>query len=368
MKRILAIAWKEMLHILRDPRSLGVAILMPAAMMLLFGYAIDMELKDLRVGILDMDQSTASRTLIREMTSSGFIVEAKRLHSRDQIDPGFRRNEFYAAIIIPRGYEESLATEPVTRVQAIIDGADGSTATSVSIYLQAVIQRINTSMASSAGGNVAMPIEARMRFLFNPQLRSADFIVPGLAALVLMMICALLTSIAVTREKETGTLEQILTTPVAPGQVIIGKVIPYTLLSALDTALILGVGYWVFDVPMRGNWFVLAGYSFIYLLIALGLGLVISAVSKTQQVAMMLALVATLLPTMLLSGFVFDHSSMPVILQWIGQIIPATHYLKVVRGVMLVGRSWFPVQLAVLSGMAVFLLVVAVKRFNVRLD
>ncbi len=368
MRRILAIAHKEMLHILRDPRSLSVAILMPAAMVLLFGYAIDMELNNLRVAILDRDRSPDSRALIREMTSSGFIVEAKRLHDRSEIDPGFRRREFYAAIIIPQGYAASLATQPNTRVQAIIDGADGSTAATVALYLHAVVQRMNLDLAMEQAGGAHLPIEARTRFLFNPQLRSADFIVPGLAAVVLMMICALLTSIAVTREKETGTLEQILTTPVAPGQVIIGKVIPYILLSAFDTVLILAVGYLVFDVPMRGSWLVLAGYSFIYLMIALGLGLVISAISKTQQVAMMLALVATLLPTMLLSGFVFAHSSMPLVLQWVGKIIPATYYLVVVRGVMLAGRSWFPLELGVMIGMAVVLLTVAVKRFKVRLE
>jgi len=192
--------------------------------------------------------------------------------------------------------------------------------------------------------------------------------VPGLTAVIMIMICALLTSIAVTREKETGTLEQILTAPIASYQVMVGKVVPYMLIAAIDTALVLIVGRLVFHVPMEGSWWVLAGYSLVYLFISLAFGLLISAISKTQQVAMLMALLITMLPSLILSGFVFSIASMPRVLQWIAHLVPATYYLRVIRGIMLAGRSWFPFEGGVMLLMAAGFMTLAVKRFKSRLD
>ncbi len=368
MRRVIGIARKEILHILRDPRSLAVAILMPAMMVLLFGFAINLELRDLPVGILDLDRSSASRELVRSMTSSGFIVNGGYLSSRSEIEPGFRHNRFQAALVIPCGYARSLIRNPSTEVQVLIDGADGATAATVDNYINAVIAMTNRSSLPRSLAPSLPLLEARIRYFFNPQLVSAHFIVPGLVALVMVMICAILTSITVAREKETGTMEQILTAPVGAHQIILGKVIPYILIGALDASLILAIGHLVLDVPMHGSWMVLAGYSMLYLLIALALGLLISTVARTQQVAMMLALITTLLPTLLLSGFIFDHSSMPVVLQYLSRIIPATYYLRVIRSIMLVGRNWFPLEGGVMLGMTIVLLITAVKRFKSRLE
>lgn len=358
MRRILAIARKELIHIARDPRSLAVAILMPLAMVLMYGSVIDMELRDLQVAILDEDHSDDSRDLVRAMTASGFIVEAARLNSRDEIEPGFRQGKFRAAVVLPRD---------LARVQILVDASDAATAATVDNYLQAVVMRTARQQRQAAG--VPPPaFTARTRIWFNPELASANFVVPGLVALVLMMICALLTSIAITREKETGTLEQILTTPVHAGQVIIGKVLPYVALGALDTALILLTGRLVFGVPMNGSWLALAGYALLFNLIALGVGLLISARLTSQRVAMMAALMATMLPTMILSGFMFPIAGMPRPLQAICQLMPATHFLIILRGVMLKGQNWFPVQTAVLLTMAVVLLAAATRSFRQRLE
>ena len=204
--------------------------------------------------------------------------------------------------------------------------------------------------------------------LYNAELTSSHFIVPGLVAIVLIMICALLTSIAITREKETGTLEQVLTTPVSAGQVIVGKLLPYMALGAFDAVLILVVGQLLFQVPMRGSVLALAGYSLLYVLISLALGLLISALVKTQRVAMMLALTLTMLPAMILSGFIFPVRSMPLPLQGLAHLIPATYFLTVIRGIMLVGRNWYPLEGGVMLAMAVGLLVVAARRFGTRLE
>lgn len=368
MKRVLAIARKEFLHILRDGRSLAVALLMPLAMVLLYGYAIDMELRGLPIAVLDFDRGPESRALLADLTSSGFIVEARRLDSRDEIEPGFRRGEFLAALVVPAGHGRALAAGDEAPVQLVVDGSDGSTASAVRNYLSQVVELHDRRRAAEAGRPLPRPLELRPRFWFNPQLVSPHFIVPGLAAVILVMICALLTSIAIVREKETGTLEQMLTAPVSAGEVILGKIQPYLLIGAIDTALIFAVGRFVFGVPMAGSWWALAGYTALYLWVALGLGLLISALVKTQQVAMLIALMATLLPTLLLSGFIFSHASMPLPLQIVGRVVPATWYLRIVRGVMLSGVDAWPREAAVLAGMGFGLTALAVRRFRARLD
>ncbi len=368
MRRVLAVARKEMYHILRDRRSLTVAIAMPILMLLLYGYAIDMEIKELPVGILDEDHSASSRDFIRQMTSSDFIVDAARLSSRSDVEPGFRRARFRAVLIIPNGFAESLVNRPGSQVQILIDGADATTAAAADNYLKAVVARFTAGLVAGPARSVAAPVSPEIRILFNPELVSANFIVPGLVAIILVMICALLTSLAITREKETGTMEQVLTTPLLPRQLIVGKVTPYLGIGCLDTILILFVGHTVFGVPMAGSWWVLALYSLIYLFIALALGLLISAVANTQRVAMMVALVATLLPTLILSGFIFPRASMPPALQAFGYLIPATYYVEVIRGIMLKGRAWFPFQGGVMVGMGAVLMMMAVRRFGTRLE
>lgn len=368
MKRILAVARKETRHIWRDPRSLAVAIAMPLMMVVLYGYAIDMELKQLAVAFLDQDRTPASADLRRELTSSEFIIAVETLSDRRDIEPGFRQGRFRAALIIPVGYSERLLNEAESPVQIFVDGSDGSTAATVDNYLQAVMARINRRLTGEALGVESFLIEPQTRILFNPQLVSAHFIVPGLVALILVMICALLTSIAIARERETGTLEQILTTPVAPAEVIIGKVIPYMLIGAVDAALILAAGTWIFGVPMNGSWWVLAGYTLIYIFISLALGLLISTFARTQQIAMIAALMGTMLPTLLLSGFIFSISSMPWILQQLSRIIPATYYLQIIRGIMLKGQNWYPGEAGALTVMAIFLITAAIFRFREKLD
>lgn len=367
MRRLKAIARKEMLHILRDRRSLGVAVAMPLVLVILYGYALDMELKDLRVAILDQDGSPASRDLVRTMTSSGFIVDAGRLTDRAAVEPGFRAGRWHAVLAVPASYGRDLAAGRTAQVQLLIDGADASTAATVENYLLAVVDMVDAGLAVRTTGPAPGPRPA-LRVLYNPELTSSHFIVPGLVAIVLVMICALLTSIAITREKETGTLEQVLTTPVSSGQVIVGKLLPYLVLGAVDAALIIGAGRLLFGVPMRGSAAALAGYTLLYVLISLALGLLISALVRTQRVAMMAALSLTMLPAMILSGFIFPVASMPGPLQAVAHVIPATWFLRIIRGVMLVGRDWYPVEGGVMLAMAAGLLVLAGRRFGTRLE
>jgi len=366
MRRLRAMARKEMLHILRDPRSLVVAVGMPLMLVVIYGFALDMELKDLPLAVLDRDHTEASRDLVRAMTSSGFIVVAADLHDRAAVEPGFRRGRFQAALVVPENYGRDLAAGRGAQVQLLIDGADASTAATVENYLRAVLDLVNVRLAVASAAPAATGPRPVPRVLYNPELTSSHFIVPGLVAIVLIMICALLTSIAITREKETGTLEQVLTTPVRAAQVIVGKLLPYLALGAFDALLIVVAGRVLFHVPMNGSVLALAGYSLLYVLIALALGLLISAVVRTQRVAMMLALTVTMLPAMILSGFVFPVRSMPPPLQVVAHLVPATYFLRIIRGIMLVGRNWYPFEGGVMLLMAVVLLVLAAKRFGAR--
>lgn len=368
MRRILAVARKEIFHILRDKRSLGVAILMPLGMLMIYGYALDTELENLPVGIMDLDHTVESRNLVRRMTSSGFIVEAAQVDSRDEVEVGFRRRKYRAVVVIPHDYARDILRRRSADVQVLIDGADGSTAATVDNYMRAVLSMAAADEQRAETGESFAPVDPRVRIHFNPELESSHFIVPGLVALVLMMICALLSSVAITREKETGTLEQVLTTPVSRAEVIIGKLLPYSVIGAFDAAIVVTVGKIVFGVPMEGHWVVLAAYSILFVLVALALGLVISAVARTQRVAMTMALLTTFMPTLLLSGFIFDHSSMPPVLRWIAQIVPATPYLKIVYGVMLKGQAWFPRQTIVLLVMFVALMAISTRRFRTTME
>lgn len=361
MRRLLAVARKEVLHILRDRRSLAIAVLMPLMMLLLYGFVIDLELKALPVAILDLDRTPASRSAITDLVSSGFIVDAERLSSREGIEPGFRRDRFRAALIVPEGFAESLARGEASPVQVIVDGADGSTAATVDNYVNAGVVLAAHKILAERGEAPRPPIDPRIRIYFNPELKSTHFIVPGLVAVVLTMICAMLTSISLTREKETGTLEQMLTTPVTSWQITAGKLLPYMILGSIDAAIVLALGRIVFRVPMEGSWLALSGYSLLFVLISLSLGLLISALATTQRVAMMAALVATFLPALILSGFVFAQSSMPLPLRVIGQLVPATHYLVIIRGIMLKGQGWFPQQTAILLLMLAGLVGASVK-------
>jgi len=365
MNRVLAIARKELAHILRDRRSLAVAILMPLAMVMLYGAAIDMELRGLSVGLLDQDRSVASRDFGRALSSSGFVKVVERLEDREQVEPGFRQSRFLAAVVIPRGFAEDMASGPEARLQVLVDASDAATAATADNYLKAVVALVASREAELSS---AAPFELRTRVWFNPQLRSPDFVVPGLVALILMMICALLTSIAIAREKESGTLEQILTTPVTPLQVILGKVIPYVALGALDAALILLAGRLVFGVPMAGSWWVLAAYCLLFIFIALAVGLLISSRAGSLRVAMIAAIIVTMLPTMILSGFVFPLSSMPWVLRLLCRIMPPTHFLVIIRGIMLKGRLWFPIETTVLVAAGLLLMTAAVRSFRQDLE
>ncbi len=366
MLGILPVIRKEFIHIWRDPRTLAIIILMPILQLFIFGYAIDMDVRDIKIGIMDQSRTPASRELIQKFTGSGYFEETVAIQKRAEIEDLFRSRKIKAALIIPVDYAKSIKREGVTSVQVLIDGSDSNTGSIV----------LNTTRQLLAGASFEisninrLPMQITSTIWYNPEQESNHFVVPGLVAVLLMMICALLTSITITREKETGTMEQLLVAPLKPYQIIVGKVLPYVVLASVAATIILLIGRFWFKVPFTGSVLLLATLSIIYLVTALAFGILISTIARTQQTAMMMALMATMLPSVILSGFVFPVASMPLFLQGIAKIIPATHFLFIIRGILLKGNDisvLFP-YVIYLAALSLLLLVISVKRFKVRLD
>ncbi|OQX62228.1 MAG: hypothetical protein B5M56_07020 [Desulfococcus sp. 4484_241] len=355
---------KEFIHIARDRRSLLILFLMPVLMMFVFGYAINMDVKHIRMGICDLSRTPTSRALIEAVSASPYFDVTVRYEDPRLTGELFRRREIRAAVIIPREFARDLGASGVARIGVITDGTDANTATLAQNYLEGLF----LERSLSAGG-VEFPVRIKSRILYNPDMESSHFVVPGIVALLLIMIGALLTSVTIVREKETGTLEQILVSPIRGYEVVLGKALPYLVLAFGIAVFIIIFGCLWFHVPMLGSWSWLTLFCIIYLFTSLAIGLMISTLVSTQQVAMMLALVATLLPSVMLSGFIFPVASMPAPLRVVSRIVPATYFLEIIRGIMLKGNGPAELWRPVLAMIAVGLLftVMAIRRFRLKL-
>ncbi|MCE5269995.1 ABC transporter permease [bacterium] len=363
--KIITLACKEGRHILRDRRSLAIVFLLPVMMVLLYGYAINLDVKDIRVAVVDYDHSALSRHTLEVMEGSGYFRAVAHAPDVRQAGEFIYSREAKAILVFPRRFERDAARPGGAEVQLLLDGSDSNTGAIAASYLTMILAGLN-ELPAAAGGL----IEVRPRILYNPELKSGDFVVPGLAAIILMMICALMTSVTIAREKESGTLEQILTSPIGASQILLGKVLPYLAIAYIEFLLLVSFAWFWFGVPMRGSLVLLLVMTTSYLYCALGIGIAISSSVRTQQVAMSMALVMTMLPSVMLSGFIFPLTSMPLALQYIGRIIPATYYIRIVRAVMLKGASFEAVwvDFAVLTGMGMLFLAIGVRKFTTRLS
>jgi ABC-2 type transport system permease protein len=357
---------KEFWHIIRDPQTLLIIIAIPIVMMFLYGYAITMEMRHIPTIINDLSHSTESTNFIRQVSSSDFFRLQPQPVQAQNVDTIFRRNLAKCIITIPVDFAQTINSEQFTNIQILIDASDPNSAKLINSYLNTIISQYNQKL----NANNLQAFTITPRFLYNPDLKSAFFFVPGLIAIILLLISTLLTSIAIVKEKENGTLEQILVSPVTSLQIILGKIIPYLGLAFMDGLLILWIGTIWFHVPNQGSLSLLLLSMLLYTFCGLSFGLLISTIAKTQQVALMLALMSTMLPTILLSGFMFPISSMPIILQMISKIIPATHFITIIRGIMLkgVGIQALAPQFIYLALLSTFLIVVSLKKFKNNLE
>jgi ABC-2 type transport system permease protein len=365
--RILAILKKEFIHIRRDPRSLVIVFLLPILMVLLYGHAITFDIRDIKLGVLDQDNTSASHDLLDHALSSRYFKLAGTLTSREEIEAAFLHRRMTAVLIIPHGFAADLASAPQSEVQVIVDGSNANSATVAINYLKSYFVTRSLQMNAMV---VRPPLDLEPRVWYNPDLKSSHFIVPGLVAVIMMLICALLTSVTVARERETGTMEQILVSPVRSVEIILGKTLPYILLAFMDGLLVIVFAWLTFGVPFRGEPLWLLFYALIFIYTCLSFGIFISARVPNQQLALMMAMVSTLLPSILLSGFVFPLVSMPRILQYLSYIVPAKYFLVIIRGIMLKGLAgpmlWQPALFLVIFG--TLLILISVKRFKINLE
>ena len=362
MKRpkIITLATKETRHILRDPRSLALVFFLPVFMVLLYGYAVNLDIRHVQLALVDYDRSELSREVVRRMAGSDYFEFTGRYGQVEEARREVVEGRSFGVLVFPAGFSENAVTGGA-RVQLLLDGSDPNTATIIQGYFKGFIEQFNLSLSGKQP-----PFEVRPRILYNPDLESRVFIVPGLAGVLLMIICALMTSVAITREKESGSLELMLTTPIRAYQVIMGKVIPYVVIAFLEAVLIVGISHFWFQVPVRGSLLILFSMTMGYVFCALALGITISASVETQKVAMTASLIGTMLPSMILSGFIFPISSMPFVLRLTSYVIPATYYLRIIRGVMLkdVGVMELWGELAAMLAIGTVFLLIGVKKFK----
>ncbi len=363
---ILTFARKEFFHILHDPRTLAIIFIMPVVQLIMFGYALRMEIQNVDLAVVDLAKSRLSREIIREFQGSEFFTVSEYEGEISRIDALFKSRRARAVLIIPADLDRRFQRTPGVTLQFLIDASDANAATLIKNYCIQVISNLNQKYSPT----LTLTIQITDNILYNPDMKSTYFFVPGLIALLLIMLSALLTSISITREKETGTLEQILVSPVRPTHIVLGKVLPYVLMGLLIGTLILLLGFGVFHVPFRGSIVLLFSLTLLYIVTALSMGILISTVTQTQQVAMMIAQLSTMLPTLFLSGFIFPISSMPPVLQYLSYVVPARYYLLIVRGIILKGSTLANLVMpaAVLFGMSVVLLLVAIRKFRITME
>ena len=366
MNKIRFIIAKEVRHIIRDPKSLMIAIAMPLLMTLLYGYAVNFDTKNIKLAVVDDDNTALSREFTNGFFKTGYFVTPLAEPTASDLESVLRSDQAHAVLVLRNGFSAALRAGTPYEVGLIVDGSDANRAAAATNYVNVVLFNFLRHRFLKGSG---APLAISSRVFYNPDLRSPDFFVPGLIAVILMMISALVTSVTVAREKETGTMEQLLTAPVSPGQIIAGKVIPYLGLAFIDGLLVIVFGVLYFDVPFQGSYLLLVLFGVIYIVAALSIGVLISTLVNTQLVAMMAALVATVLPSVMLSGFMFEIKNMPPVLQYLSMIIPARHFIVIIRGIMLkgvgVGVLWQ--EAVALVVITVVLLGIAIKKFKLKL-
>lgn len=375
MREFLAFVKIEFFHIFRDKRTMLILLGMPVVQILLFGFAITTELKEARVMILGYTGDPAEQRIVERMDRNAYFRTIGFLHSDREAHEAFRKNQTDMVLAFPEDFAGKIPRGEPATLQLLLDGTDPNTALLMRNYAQAVLsQEVTEAMRSrpvSSGTEAVAPaVRIHSHMLFNPQMKSAYNFVPGVMGLILMLICTMMTSVSIVREKETGTMEVLLVSPIRPIFIILAKAVPYFLLSCVNLCTIVLLSVFVLEVPVSGSLWLLAFVSMLLILVALSLGLLVSTLARTQVAAMLVSGMVLLMPVMLLSGIIFPVESMPVVLRYLSHIIPAKWYILAVKKIMLQGADLSLVwqEVAVLSSMAVLLMSVSLKLFKQRLE
>lgn len=368
MNRFKGFLIKEFYHIFRDFRTLLILFGMPVAQILLFGFAITNEIRDVKIAIFDKSKDNVTREISDKLLSSGYFILYDNLQSIKDIEPEFRKGKIKEVIIFESNFSENLYKEGKANIQLIADASEPNLANMIVGYTSSILMDYQQEISKSK--NISPVINTEIKMRFNPNLKSVFMFVPGLMAVILLLVSALMTSISITREKEMGTMEVLLVSPLKPFQIIIGKVIPYLLLAFVNAFVILGLAQFVFGMPIVGNTILLVLESTLFVIVALSLGILISTLSNNQQTAMMASLGGLMLPTIILSGYIFPIENMPYLLQLLSNIVPARWFIAIVKGIMLKGSEFGYImkETLILMGMALFFILLSVKKFKIRLE
>lgn len=368
MKRFIGFITKEFYHIFRDRRSLFILFGMPIAQIMLFGFAITNEINNVDIAILDHSKDATTQEIINKIAASKYFSIKDYLNRDSEIEAAFKKGEIKAVLNFEKDFSKNLIKENKATIQIITDATDPNTANTISNYTNSILQKYLQEQNKDI--KLMYTIVPETRMVFNPELKSVFMFVPGVMTIILMLVSAMMTSISITREKELGTMEILLVSPLKPFQVIIGKVVPYIFLSIINAIVIVALSIFIFKMPVEGSLFLLGLESVLFIVNALSLGILISTVSQTQQAAMMISLMGLMLPVILLSGFIFPISSMPLPLQVISNIIPAKWFIIILKGIMLkgVGITFIWKETLILFGMTLFFMGLSVKKYKIRLE
>jgi ABC-2 type transport system permease protein len=368
MKRFIGFVTKEFYHIFRDKRTLFILFGMPIAQIILFGFAITNEINNVNIAILDQSKDVATQKIIAKINASKYFVVKQNISHENEIENVFKKGKVKAVLVFENHFIKNLETKKQAKVQVITDATDPNIANTVTNYVNAILQ--NYTQQLNRDNPTAYSIQTQTQLYYNPELKSVFNFVPGVMTIILMLVSAMMTSISITREKEMGTMEVLLVSPLKPFQVIIGKVFPYIFLSIINATIIVLLGYFVFKMPIVGSLFLLAFESILFIITALSLGILISTVTDSQQTAMMISLFGLMLPVIILSGFIFPISSMPLPMQIISNIIPAKWFIIIVKAVMLKGASVSVIwkETLILIGMTAVYILLSIKKYKIRLE
>lgn len=368
MKQLKSFIKKEFYHIFRDPRTMLILFGIPIAQLLIFGTVIKNEIKDVHIAIYDQAKDETSQKITNKILSSGYFILDQNLENINDIDAIFKKGKVKQVIVFESDFGQKLTREGKANVQLIADASDPNLARLTISYTTGIINDYIRDLFPNL--KLPLQIEPEVRMYFNEEMRSAYMFVPGVMALILMLISAMMTSISITREKELGTMEILLVSPLRPSQIIVGKVLPYLLLSIANAFIIVLMGHFVFQVPILGSFILLMLETVLFILMALCLGILISTIAKNQMTAMFISMIGLMLPTIILSGFIYPIDNMPVVLQWLSHVMPARYFITIIRSIMLKGVGLFFVwkETLVLIGMTLFFIAVSVKKFKIRLE
>lgn len=371
MKRFAAIFKKEFRQIRRDPLSLGLLLFIPAFLLVLYGYALSFDVKHIRVAVLDLDRTRESREFLDRVFQNPYFDRAMTLARLREADRELDRGRVRAVLVVPRGYARQLARGETASLQVLVDAADANTATTAIGYFDALAARAGQALRVDAmyraGVEPVLPTVAlEPRIWFNPELESARFLVPGLIGLLLMLSAVIATSLSIVREKERGTIEQMMVSPIKAEELILGKTIPYILIGLLTTAMILLLGYALFGVVVKGSFLLLLVTTLVFLFAALGLGVLISALTRTQQMAFQVAILVSLLPSLILSGFIFPIKNMPVPIQALTHIVVPRYFVSALRKIVLKAAPLDDIRFELLAMLALGILYNLVAAANTR--